>query len=136
MGRKWYLLVEFSYNIPFSVLADAARRIRQAGFVPLFAHVERYQAIQQSPAKAAVLEELGVRLQLNTGSILGRDGHLIKKTCHTLLKENRVFAVASDAHNMAQRTPNLQKCGIYLEKKFGREYTEQIMYTNPLSILI
>lgn len=136
MGRKWFLLVEFSYNSPFSELADAAHRVKQAGFVPLFAHVERYHAIQQNPSKAAVLAEQGVRLQLNASGILGKDGHLMKKTCHTLLKERLIFAVASDTHDTVRRAPDLQKCGKYLEKKFGREYTEELMYTNPLSILI
>lgn len=134
MGGR-VLLVEFSYNSDFAVLEEAAQAVFAAGYEPMFAHVERYRAIQKEPELAFRLMEQGVRLQVNAGSILGTDGRYEKKTARYLLKNLSVFAVASDTHDPRFRAPNLAKCRKFLEKKFSRDYAEELLYTNPLSIL-
>lgn len=128
------LLVEFSYNSDFSVLEEAAQAVFAAGYQPMFAHVERYRVIQKNPDLVERLMDMGVRIQVNAGSILGSDGRYEKKTARYLLKNFLVFAVASDAHDPRSRVPNLGKCWKFLEKKFSRDYAEELLYTNPLSI--
>lgn len=133
MGNH-YLLIEFSYRSPFEVLEEAAREVLDAGYHPIFAHVERYFTIQDDPEQAAKLIDMGVRLQLNTNGILGNDGHREKKTCKYLLKKRYIFAVASDTHDSSVRVPHWEKCRKYLERKFSREYAQELMHDNPLSI--
>lgn len=134
LGGK-VLLVEFSYSTDYRLLEEAALDVLAAGYQPMFAHVERYYAIQENPELAERLLALGVRLQVNAGSILGSDGRHEKKTARYLLKKNYVFAVASDTHDPRFRAPNLGKCSRFLEKKFGREYAQKLLHDNPLSIL-
>lgn len=128
------LLIEFSYSTPFEVLAAAADEVLAAGYNPIFAHVERYFTIQNDPEQAAKLIEMGVRLQLNTKGILGHDGFREKRTCKYLLKKRYVFAVASDTHDSSVRVPHWEKCRKHLEKKYGREYAQELMQDNPNSL--
>lgn len=129
------LLVEFSYGSNWEDLLEAAQLVQEAGYRPMFAHVERYRVIQHDPGVIQTLLAQGVLIQVNADSILGRAGFREKKTARQLLKNRAVTVVASDAHDCRLRTPNLQKCRTYLERKFGRDYARELLETNPRSIL-
>ena len=129
------LLTEFSYSSDYQTLHAAAEEILNAGFIPLFAHVERYKAFQDDPDCGKPLVEMGVLLQMNADSIIGQDGRKTKLLSERLLKTGCIHVVASDAHDTENRVPNLKKCADYLEKKIGRAGTHRLMYDNPLAIL-
>lgn len=130
------LLVEFSYHDELEDILEAARVVLDAGYVPLFAHVERYLPFRQDPIGTATqLRELGVLLQVNAGGVLGRDGWPRKWICKRLLKNQLVDVVASDTHDPDYRRPNLDKCRLLLEKKYGRSYAWQLLHETPLGIL-
>lgn len=134
MGRN-SLLVEFPYRCSFTMLEDAAQRVKASGLTPVFAHVERYAPIVDDPDNAARLLDLGVQTQINSNGILGTDSRLEKKICQILLKKNYVSLIGSDTHEPYRRVPNLEKCRKLLEKKYGGDCVQKLMYTNPLSIL-
>lgn len=129
------LLTEFSYSSDYRTLHTAAEEILSEGYVPLFAHIERYRAFQDDPDCGGPLVEMGVVLQMNADSIIGRDGRKTKHLCERLLKTGCIHVVASDAHDTENRIPNLRKCADYLEKKIGRVGTHRLIYENPLAIL-
>lgn len=129
------LLTEFSYSSDYQALHAAAEEILNAGFIPLFAHVERYKAFQDDPDCGKPLVEMGVLLQMNADSIIGQDGRKTKLLSERLLKTGCIHVVASDAHDTENRVPNLKKCADYLEKKIGRAGTHRLMHDNPLAIL-
>lgn len=129
------LLTEFSYSSDAQALHTAAEEILNAGYIPLFAHVERYKAFQDDPGCGKPLMEMGVLLQMNADSIIGLEGRKTKLLAQRLLKENCIHVLASDAHDLENRTSNLKKCADYLEKKIGRACTHRLMYGNPLAIL-
>lgn len=129
------VLVEFSYGSAFRTLEEAALEVKAAGYQPLFAHVERYEVIQEEPEIVQSLSDMGVLLQVNAASILGREGWFTKRLAKRLLKSGCISVVASDAHDTVVRIPELGKCRKYLEKKFGREAASEWLLQNPLSIL-
>lgn len=135
MGSRNVILVEFRYSTPFASLVEASGFIRQLGYRPMFAHVERYECIQEQPALAQDLINMGTMIQLNADGILGLEGRKQKKTCLWLLKNHCVFVVASDAHDTQYRAPHLEKCAAYLDRKFGRERSVQLLHSNPLFLL-
>ena len=89
----------------------------------------------KEPGPVEELRELGAEIQITSGSVLGKDGWRIKRFCMRLLKEKKVTYIASDAHNLESRAPDLQECAQYLEKKFGSRYVEQIFVRNPRKII-
>lgn len=135
MGTHNVVLVEFRYSAPFEALDSAADEIKAFGYVPLFAHIERYEAIQKDPECAELLRKKGVLLQVNANAILGLDGWKIKHVCAKLIKTHNVHVIASDTHDPEARAPNMKRCADYLEKKIGWKDTQQLMYSNPLKIL-
>ena len=129
------LLTEFSYSSDFQALRNAAMEELNAGFTPLFAHVERYRAFEEDPNCGKALMEMGVLMQVNADGVMGRNGRKTKLLCERLIKSGCIHVVASDTHDSINRVPGLKKCADYLEKKIGRASTHRLMYENPLAIL-
>lgn len=69
-----YLLVEFFFDEHLSQMDFLLEAIAARGYVPVIAHPERYEAVQQAPHVVARWFHHGYVIQLNKGSILGRLG--------------------------------------------------------------
>lgn len=136
LGKKNYLLVEFGGRHSAQDMLSAVELVKAAGFYPLIAHVERYAPIAQDLNLASRLVEAGACLQINAGSVLGREGMKQKHLCAKLMKLDLVTAVGSDAHDTKIRRPELDACAAYLEKKIGRDYASRVLCSNPHDILI
>lgn len=135
MAGSVYVLAEFSSAHGYAVIRNQVYELIAAGYRPIIAHAERYPCLVKEPVLIEELRELGAEIQLTSGSVLGEDGWRLKRFCNRLLKEKKVQYIASDAHDLQHRAPNLQACAIYLEKKFGRRFAEQILIRNPRKII-
>lgn len=115
LGNSKYLLIEFSlydeyYNIP-----DVFLDIMALGYKVIFAHPERYVYLSVNQIKK--ISELGCLIQINTSSILGDFGRKIQKKAFKLIKSKCVNFIASDAHSLNVRKPNLKEALQFVEKK-------------------
>ncbi len=68
--------------------------------VPIIAHPERCVEIQNDFSKMSNLVEKGVLAQANSGSLIGRYGKKVQKTCRTLLENNLIHIIGSDIHSI------------------------------------
>lgn len=130
-----YVLVEFSPQTEYAMIRKAALELVQEGFIPVIAHVERYECIVNNHKLAEELVELGALLQVNAASVLGKAGRKVKRFVKTLFRNGRVSFVATDAHDTKTRKPELSVCANYIEKKFGREAAEQCLFENPKKLI-
>lgn len=128
-----YVLTEFSTNDGFVTIRNYIYELIAKGYRPIIAHVERYFCCQE-PEKVLELKKLGALIQVNADSVLGYEGHMIKKFCATLMKNDLVDFIGSDAHNLEDRKMNLGKCAAYVGKKMGQDYAEGIFIDNPRRI--
>ena len=100
-----YLLVEFYFDEDPGAMSRRLSVIAAAGLIPVIAHPERYFAVQDVPALAQKWADRGWVLQLNKGSILGDLGEQAYDTAALLLRSGAAAVIASDAHDVWQRTP-------------------------------
>ena len=128
-----YVLTEFSTNDSFVTVRNYIYELITKGYRPIVAHVERYFCCQE-PERIQELKKLGAQIQINADSVLGYEGHTIKKFCAGLMKEALVDFIGSDAHNLEGRKMNLGKCATYVRKKMGQDYAEEIFVDNPRRI--
>lgn len=77
--------------------------LQAAGFRPVLAHPERYEALQREPERALRLAERGVVLQLTLGSLVGLFGRPAQRTAKWLLRQGAARVAATDAHSDGQR---------------------------------
>lgn len=130
-----HILLEFSTVLPFSEMKKRVEECISLGYHPLIAHIERCYAVREDKQRAEQLIQLGAKLQVNAGSILGKEGLRKKWLTHWLLKQGLVYAVASDAHDMEYRVPLLEQCHAYLTKKYNSEFADTVLRKNPLDLL-
>ena len=135
LGAGNTLLVEFSGREDEAEMLEAVDRVRRSGYTPLVAHVERCFAIHEDWAFAHELRSAGALLQVNAGSILGREGLRQKLLTRKLLQKDLVTVIASDAHDTSVRVPELGLCAEHLENKFGRGLARLLLWENPTAIL-
>lgn len=130
-----YILVEYSPRADYNYIRTSINSILQAGLIPVIAHIERYECMVEDLENVEEVREMGAIIQVNASSILGGSGKTIKKFTKKLLKNQLVDIVATDAHSAGTRAPRINECATYLHKKYGQEYTEELLIYNPQRII-
>lgn len=135
-----YILVEFSYQEKFEKIKDSLIQIIQIGYIPIIAHIERYESVAFNKVHVMTLMRLGVVIQVNTSSLLKikwfKDKHKIRKRrAQFLLKENLIQVIASDMHNLSNRKPYMAEIYAKICKKIGKEIAVDLFIDNPKKII-
>lgn len=135
LGTGRYVLCEFYFDEDIRRIAKILDTIAQAGYLPVLAHPERYDAFYKDPGVAGFFFEAGFALQLNRGSILGRFGDNARHTARYLLSHGLCHAVASDAHSPRRRTTHMADVYESVTEYCGRRVADALFSENPSRIL-
>lgn len=130
-----YVLVEFSTTVEKSQVSGAVRQLQMAGYLPVIAHVERYEKLVNDYKFIEELADAGVYFQVNASSVLGEAGGAVKRFVKKMIKKEWVHFVGTDAHGSKQRAPLMEKCASYIKKKFGEETALILLYYNPAMVV-
>lgn len=131
-----HVLVEFHPDTPWISLNRDLEQLEMSGYKPVLAHPERYRCVAEDIR--CVLdwqEDMGVCIQLNKGSIQGRFGGEIAQVAHCILCNGWADVIASDAHGVEHRTPDLYRLRQELHQMVGEQYTQKLLLENPQSLL-
>jgi protein-tyrosine phosphatase len=101
-----YILIELPTTHLPSHVEDTLYEIRQQGFTPILAHVERYGYVAEDPTLLYQWVSLGALAQINAAAVLY--GGTTAKQINKYIRWNLVHLIASDAHSMQRRPPNLK----------------------------
>jgi protein-tyrosine phosphatase len=134
MAESDYVLIEFGFTDPYKKLPDAVREMQREGYLPIIAHIERYDCILEEPERAAELYDMGAYIQVNADSILDHHGRATKKLTKYLLKNQLVHFIASDAHDTTYRKPRFEELVGYLDRKY-KGMSEILLHENPMKII-
>ena len=135
MNDGQYALLEFKTNSLRSQIITGVYETINHGYIPIVAHVERYDISRKDPTLIEELLDMGALLQLNADSIMGQNGFGIKRFCHKLLKARQILFVASDAHDVKDRPPLLRECFLRIHEKYGKEYAAQLFFENAQAVI-
>ena len=78
---------------------------------------------------------MGVYLQVNAGSIVGKYNWSVKRLLKKLWLGDYISFVATDAHDTQNRKQQLSACANWMERKWGTAMVEQCLWNNPQAIL-
>lgn len=127
-----YVLVEFSTTMEQNI-DEIVFNLKVSKLKPIVAHVERYPYLKKEDYHQIRLT--GGLLQVNAGAIKGIEGFGKRRLIKYLLKNQLVDVVATDAHNLTNRKPNLKNAYKSVLKKYGKAYADLIFYENPKKII-
>ena len=130
-----YVLVEPPHHVAPPRLADLFFSILIAGYVPILTHPERLSWIETHYKTVLLLVQRGVWMQITAGSLLGSFGRGAKYWAERMLKEGCVHIIATDAHDVVRRPPNLAAGRDAAAKLVGETEAFNLVYARPEAIL-
>jgi protein-tyrosine phosphatase len=130
-----YVLVEFLPGDNFSHIAGGIEELRYMGYLPILAHVERYECMIRDIDNVKELARRDVLMQVNAASIAGALGSKIRKSVIKMIDNGYIDYVGTDAHDTGKRAPRVAKCISILSKYYEREDVDELMCTNALDII-
>ena len=135
-GENKCILLEFSSNrMQDQEFELFVKKASHAGLTPIIAHVERYPAVQERPTIVCKMRDLGAYIQVNCASLLSKRSTKENEIAVALLKNGVVDMLASDAHDLEKRSPNIKKCYSFLEKRFGKNTADELLRDNARSLI-
>ncbi len=129
-----YLLIELpDFNIP-STLDDVLYRMRVDGLTPILTHPERNATLQRRPDLLQNWYENGLLVQITAGSVTGNFGSKAESMAWKLLRSEAVHFLATDAHDLVRRPPQMSAARQLVAKKLGEETADLLCTANPLAV--
>jgi len=123
-----YALIELWPNITWGEVRKAAKNLLNAGFTPVFSHIERYRCFVWQPERAIELKnDLPVCYQLNASALLCPGGLIMKHFMRRMLGEQTIDAIASDAHDVQNRPVQMAEVRRALEGQCSAGYARRMM---------
>ena len=118
MGESNKVLIEFSPMTEYRDMYRQLRELIQAGYVPIVAHMERYDALMD-PDNVAELKHNGCLIQMNYSSLTGDGVTGIKapfggrfsrevKRCRRLVQSGYIDLFGTDMHRRDFRPPDTE----------------------------
>ena len=132
MAGSDYVLLEFGYTMEKRAIIEGVSNVVRAGYIPILAHVERYEGLGFKSSNIRELIECGAYIQVNSEAV--GFGFGAKKFVRRLFKENLVHFVGTDAHDTKGRRPRLKRAAGYIRKHFGEETYRRIFFDNPARV--
>ena len=135
LNKSKYILIEFPPTKCPLNLCNIVYELKQKGFIPVLAHVERYIKIHDDPEIIYDCIKTGAIIQINSSSLIGKQGKEIQRFCNLLIGRNMVHLVATDAHGSQRRRPMMKDAYQYIEKKYSKEIADNLFINNAQCIL-
>lgn len=129
------MLLEFPHShIPLGS-DNLVKRLLDRKIRPLIAHPERNKDVIRDCTKIEPFIEMGCLLQLTASAVAGRFGTGAHLRARQLLERDAVFVLATDAHNLKGRRPELREGVIAAAEIVGGKAAHAMVLRNPLAIM-
>lgn len=134
-GTSRWVLVEAAYLGPPPGFAEVLFGLHRKGFRVLLAHVERFPYLEGDRALLDRLHGMGVRFQVNLGSLAGAHGRVQKHAAERVLKTGLVSVLAGDCHRASDVDANIVR-GLAAARRVIDEATlRRLCLEGPSAIL-
>ena len=126
-----YVLVEPPHHVAPPRLEDLFFSLLVAGYVPILTHPERLTWIKSHYQVIQRLVHAGVWMQITAGSLAGAFGRNARYWGERMLDEGCVHILATDAHDVNRRPPNLSQGRELAAKRVGDTEAQHLVVTRP-----
>ncbi len=119
-----YMLLEPPFSVLSAYMIDEIQDLAiNREIIPIIAHVDRYLQFDRWEKVTELFRYGNVFGQVNAGSLVG---FLPKRKNYRLLSEGYCHFIGSDAHNLAERKPEMKRAFVQVERICGTETIERI----------
>lgn len=135
LGNSKYVLFELPLRAKVMYTEEVINKLLQLKLIPVIAHPERYELVQDDPNIAIDWVESGALLQCNYASIIGRYGTNAKETLLKLLDADAVHFLGTDNHRAGSIYTRMEEIKKEFRKKIGKDRFYELSELNPRCIL-
>lgn len=125
-GHGKYYLVEFSWSEFPSFAQGYLQEMIDAGITPVIAHPERQEPFIKNPDLLRRLIQMGCISQVTATSIVGGYTEEIRQAAQSMMNENLIHVIASDAHDTVVRPFNLVNALEVIEEDYGSAFSDYL----------
>jgi protein-tyrosine phosphatase len=137
MADTRYVLVEYVNSaMKFSDMEMTLDCLKEQGFIPIIAHMERYYDLVPNIAVAKELHEKGCYIQINVYSLTDGETERSRNRAKELLDAGIVDFIGSDAHRTYHRPPNIRRGIQALYKNYDKDYVDRMVYRNVEELIL
>ena len=130
-----FMIVEFDFYTPAPYITEKVKAISHQGIVPIVAHPERYECIKRVHSISLDIMNNGGLLQVNKGSLAGEFGAVARQTAFELIYHKTAQFIASDAHSISSRTPEMELEYDIVCNDFDELTAKKLFETNPKRVI-
>lgn len=131
-----YILIEFSMTDTPKNIPEICYEAKLNGFIPIIAHVERYDILYENNQLIKDILNEGAHFQINASTVINKEGRGSHKFANYLLKNELVSFVASDVHNKDTRGFYLDEAYRTVNKICSHSYAEKIFFKDQENIIM
>jgi protein-tyrosine phosphatase len=135
INRSRYLLVELPDFLGPSVVWEQLKALINARICPIITHPERNISMQLDISRLKQWVQGGCLIQVTGQAFLGRFGPVARRAAESLMDAALVHFVASDAHDCADRPPDLSKAHEHVRSRWGKARARSLFIDNPRAVL-
>lgn len=130
-----YFLFEPPHHIAPPRLDQLAFDVLAAGYVPIITHPERLSWIETHYETFGKMVHAGAWVQITAGAVTGRFGRRPRYWSEKLLEDGLVHILATDAHNLRNRSPILSEARQAVAERLGEAAARDMVLTRPQGVL-
>lgn len=135
INNSRFMLVEFDFYASSGYITGVLSELSKLGYVPIVAHPERYECVKKRISAGLEFMNCGALLQINKGSFVNDFGVGARNTAFELVHHRLAHFVASDAHNLSSRNPDMELCFDILRDEFDDKYARKLFEINPRAVI-
>ncbi|MDP9053037.1 MAG: exopolysaccharide biosynthesis protein [Acidobacteriota bacterium] len=135
INGKRYLMVEFPDEFIPGKTSDIFEGMIDIGITPVITHPERNKLLMSDIGRLAGWVRAGCLIQVTGESFTGSFGKTASAACRKLMRHRLVHFVASDAHSVDWRPPDLRAPFACVQSEFGGECARRLFQINPAMAL-
>lgn len=135
LGNSRYVLFELPLRAKVMYTSEVINKLLNMKLIPIIAHPERYEIVQDDPSIAIDWIDDGALLQCNYASIIGRYGLTAKETLFKLLDANAVNFLGTDNHRAGSIYTKMSEIKKEFIKRIGKDKFYELSEINPRCIL-
>ena len=136
VANTQYALVEFSPDDSFDYILRSVESIASAGYVPVVAHVERYDSIKKPAQLSQLRRSCNALIQVNAGTVVRKHKFFRERYLHKIFSEGLVDFVSTDSHDLPGRSNKLKAACEKLTEEYGEDLARALTHDNAERILL
>ena len=130
-----YVLLEFMPDDEYKDLLSAGRAVSAQGYVPVYAHVERYECLKKADQIKKLRETCGALIQVNASTVLKKHGFFYQRFLNRIFEDELVDFIGTDCHDLPGRDNHMAEAFDQLTVLYGIDLAHALTHGNAEALL-